>query len=227
MATETEAGGRGYIAVIGDIRKSRRALERAALQRVLENALVGVNGRFKSELAAGFVVTLGDEFQGVLLRPSALMDVLVALDEALDGAAVRYGVGWGTLSTEVKEHALGMDGPCFHLAREALAAGKRDDRWVTVAGFGDDDVLNGTLWLVGAARWQRTDIQRQTVAMARESHTQKAVAEARGVSLTTVSKALKSALHEPVLAAEGAASEILSRYDGTSPAAGADAEVNR
>ncbi len=227
MTTTNDGDGRRYVAVIGDIRKSRRAPERAGLQTLLEDGLVKVNERFEGELAAGFVVTLGDEFQGLLLRPGALLDVLVAVDEALNGAAVRYGLGWGTLSTAIREQALGMDGPCFHLAREALAAGKRDDRWATVAGFDDDDVLNGTLWLIGAARWQRTDIPWQTVAMARMADTQKAVAEARGVSLTTVSKALKSALHEPVLAAEGAAAEILRRYDGASPVTGADAEVTR
>jgi hypothetical protein len=166
------------------------------------------------------VVTVGDEFQGVLERPSRAIDVLVALEWALPDIEVRYGLGWGGITTALRERAVGMDGPCFHNARDAVTAGKRADRWVTVAGFDDDEVLNGLFRLIGAVRSQWTDVQRETVRQVRSARTQRAVARARGVSEATVSKALKSALHEPVLEAERAAAAVLMRYDGVGRAGG-------
>jgi len=228
MGKPSEAGARGYIALIGDVKRSRHVTERAQLQRLLENGIGAANVRFAQDVVADFVLTLGDEFQGVLVRPSSVVEVLVALDGALGGTAVRYGVGWGELSTDLKDVALRMDGPCFHNARDALMTGKRDDRWATVAGFGsDDEVLNGLLWLIGSIRWQWTDIQRQTVDMIRAAGTQRVVAEERGVSINAVSKALKSALYEPVLAAERAATQILERYDDLCLEAGDAPEVTR
>jgi hypothetical protein len=207
-----------HLVVIGDIRASRRVPERAAVQASLEHALEAINGGFREEITAGFVVTLGDEFQGVLARPSAAVDVLLALEWALEDIQVRYGLGWGTISTGLRELAVGMDGPCFHNAREAVVAGKRADRWVSVSGFGDDDeVLNGLFWIIGAVRGQWTEVQRQTVHEVRSARTQRAAAAARNVSEATVSKALKSALHEPVLAAERAVTAVLRRYDGPDP----------
>jgi len=203
-----------YVAVIGDVKQSRDALDRRGLQETLELALAGVNETLRDELASDFVVTLGDEFQGLLKSPVSIMRVLIALEARLDGTPMRYGVGWGTLATDLREQAIGMDGPCFHRAREAVTEGKRADRWVTVSSFGgDDEILNGLLWLMGAVRGRWTSVQRETVEQVRTARTQREAAAARGVHESSVSQALKAALHEPVLAAEHAVSAILKRYE--------------
>ncbi len=202
-----------YLAVIGDIRRSRLAPQRAELQKLLERELEGINREFADELVAGFVITLGDEFQGVLREPGRAVKVLVALEGVLGEISVRYGLGWGTISTELRELAVGMDGPCFHRAREAVEEGKRADRWATASGFGgDDEVLNGLLWLVGAVRGRWTSVQRDTVEQVRAARTQREAAAARGVHESSVSQALKAALHDPVLAAERSAEIILRRH---------------
>jgi hypothetical protein len=225
MRSHSESGASCYLALIGDIKRSRGVTERAALQRAMESSIGAANARFSGDTAADFALTLGDEFQGLLRKPDAVVDVIRTIDASLEGARVRYGVGWGELSTDLKDVAFRMDGPCFHRAREALLDGKREDRWVTVSGFGEDDeVLNGLFWLIGAVLWQWTDIQRQTVSMIRSAGSQKEVAQARGVSVSAVSKALKSAMHEQVLAAERSAARILGRYD---PAAESVEEVKR
>ena len=202
-----------YVAVIGDVKQSRDVVDRRGLQETLELALAGVNETLRDELASDFVVTLGDEFQGLLKSPVAIMRVLIALEARLDGTPMRYGVGWGTLTTNLREQAIGMDGPCFHMARDAVVVGKHADRWATVSGFGqDDEVMNGLLWLIGAIRGRWTSVQRETVEQVRTACTQREVAAARGVHESSVSQALKAALHEPVLAAEHAVSAILERY---------------
>jgi hypothetical protein len=212
MAESSEAAR--YLAVIGDMRRSRRATHRAELQKLMERALLEINQEFRQDLGAGFVVTLGDEFQGLLVNPEAVVRVLVALDSVFKGdIPIRYGLGWGTVSTELRELALGMDGPCFHNAREAVQEGKRADRWATVSGFGEDDeVINGALWLVGAVRGRWTNVQRETVAQVRATRTQREAAAARGVHESSVSQALKAALHEPVLAAERSVEILLGRH---------------
>ena len=219
MGESNEA--QNYLAIIGDMRRSRLAPHRAELQKLMERGLEEVNKEFKSELGASFVVTLGDEFQGLLRTPEAAVRVLVALDLAFKGdITIRYGLGWGTISTEFREQALGMDGPCFHNARKAVGAGKRADRWVTVSGFGaDDELLNGMLWLVGAVRARWTDVQRETIRQVRAARTQREAAAARGVHESSVSQALKAAMHEQVLAAERSVEILLERHGRSGDAA--------
>lgn len=201
-----------YAALIGDLAGSRELGDRAAAQRTVEEALETVNEQWSTELAAKFVVTLGDEYQGLLVRPDHAFEVVATLESRLGGVRARYGVGLGTLATPLKPSAIGMDGPCFHRAREAVERGKRDDRWITFSGFGDDRdaLLNGVLRLMGGVRWEWTDVQAETVFAAREATERKAVAQARGVTEATVSKALKAALYEPFVEAERAVTALLS-----------------
>lgn len=217
-----------YLAVIGDIRSSRLAPQRAEMQKLLEHGLEEINREFADELVAGFVITLGDEFQGVLREPGRAVKVLVALEAVLGEISVRYGVGWGTISTELREFAVGMDGPCFHRAREAVREGKRADRWATVSGFGgDDEILNGLLWLVGAVRGRWTSVQRETVEQVRAARTQREVAAARGVHESSVSQALKAALHDPVLASERSAEILLEQHSNVALDGEAAMEVTK
>jgi hypothetical protein len=187
---------------------------RADVQRALEEGLALVNDQLGPELSARFVVTLGDEFQGLLRVPELAIDTLNRLDEALDGMPLRYAAGWGVLSTPLRPHAVGMDGPCFHAARDALARGKRERRWATVEGFGaePDRILNAILGLLGEvrARWKPT--QAATVRAMRHAATQKEVAADRGVTESTVSKALKSAMFDAVLETEQALALLMSRF---------------
>ena len=107
------------------------------VQERLGEARDELNRAFASHLASALVITVGDEFQGLLHRPESVVDLLARYEEAMDFFPTRFGLGWGPLSTRLKPEAIGMDGPCFHAAREALVIGKAQDRWVTVRGFGE------------------------------------------------------------------------------------------
>src|SRR5260370_9939679 len=67
-------GPRPSIAVIGDIVASRRVgqAQRSLVQRQLEGLVTTLNARYRRAIAARFLVTLGDEFQGVLRRGAAV-----------------------------------------------------------------------------------------------------------------------------------------------------------
>jgi len=205
-------GERPYIAVIGDLVASRMLDRRDEAQEKVVAVLQQANEVWESELEAGFVVTIGDEFQGLLRRPDRAFDVIASLEQGLGGIRTRYGIGLGTVRTELLPTALGMDGTAFHCARDAVERGKREDRWITVAGFGDDRdyLLNGVLRLMGGIRWAWTRVQAETVFAVRTTPTQKLVAKARQVSEATVSKALKAALYEQFAEGEELVATLLS-----------------
>ncbi len=111
---------RNFIALVGDVVGSKEVADRADLQERLRIGLDEVNDRFKEVIAAQFVLTVGDEFQGLLNSPDELAMILGRLRTHAFPAKLRFGLGLGKLSTPLRAQALGMDGPCFHRARAAV-----------------------------------------------------------------------------------------------------------
>ncbi len=116
-----------YCAIIGDIVKSKNISKRQQLQTDLEEVLDYINTKYHSTIAAKFTITLGDEFQGLLNSPEVLMDIVDYIKVHLHPIKVRFGIGFGDMSTEIKSIAIGADGPAYHVAREAINTVKRGD----------------------------------------------------------------------------------------------------
>lgn len=203
-----------FLALIGDIRGSRHLHDRQGVQERLRADLAELERRYASDLAAGFVITTGDEFQALLADPAAGVPVVIACDTMLSGLRLRYGLGWGTLSTRLEERAVGMDGPCFHAARQAIEAAKARDRWLAVRGLPTpaESALDALLDLIAAVRAGWTSRQAEAVARRREVATQRELASQLRVDPSTVSKRLKSALYDEITAAERAASDLLVAF---------------
>ena len=101
--------------------------QRVEVQRRFLDIAGEINDRFGEHLVAEFVVTHGDEAQ-VLLPPSLAPWVFrvceyVAL--ALAEVEFRFGVGCGTLSTELLPISIVMDGEAWQNAEVALTRAKR------------------------------------------------------------------------------------------------------
>ncbi len=110
-----------YCAIIGDIKASRSIERRHELQIKLNQVLVQINASYADEIKSPFQITLGDEFQGLLVRPDVVMDIVERIKFQLYPHAVRFGVGLGEMYTEVHEmSALGSDGPAYYAARDAI-----------------------------------------------------------------------------------------------------------
>ena len=58
-----------YCAIIGDIIGSKALADRAGVQAKLQETLTQVNGRYEKALASDCTITLGDEFQALLVTP--------------------------------------------------------------------------------------------------------------------------------------------------------------
>lgn len=186
------------VAVIADIVQSRRLdpSRRSVTQSILEAVLEHVNRVYRKEILAKFLVTVGDEFQGLLKDPTILPDLLWTIERALPRVELRVGVGFGPLDTELKEHALGMDGPVWHYAREAIESAKATRRAGGVfLGFGptNETVLNGFARLHHHLRSSMSDRQMEIVDHLRRGATQVEVSRVLAISKQVVSKQVKAA----------------------------------
>lgn len=190
-----------YLALIGDVVASRQVADRAGLQERMETAIREVNDRYGDRIAASFVLTVGDEFQGLLITARGLARILATLRVAAFPASLRYGVGVGPLTTPLQPRALGMDGPCFHRARAAIERAERTETRVEVDAPTGEPAFMIFATLSSAVRRQWTDRQRQVHELAMSGETGKSIAARLGISPSAVSQHLKAANHDAVEAA--------------------------
>lgn len=110
-----------YFAVIGDLVASRSIPAREKFQKQFAQVLSSINESFKPSIASQFTVTVGDEFQGLLSEASQICRMMDSVITRLYPVKVRFGIGIGTMSTEIDPtKSLGADGPAFWAARKAI-----------------------------------------------------------------------------------------------------------
>lgn len=110
-----------YIAIIGDIKNSKELENRRDTQIKLNSVLNNINAKYKSVISAKFMITLGDEFQGLLCRGDGALDIIEEIQRAMYPVRIRFGIGVGQITTEINaEMAIGADGPGYYKAREAI-----------------------------------------------------------------------------------------------------------
>jgi hypothetical protein len=117
-----------YIALIGDIRQSKGLAERQQIQQRLRETCDELNQRSDElGLVSPFTITLGDEFQALFGHAAGLWRCIFRIESLLRPVRLRYGVGVGAIDTEInRASAIGMDGPAFHRAREAVDSLRQD-----------------------------------------------------------------------------------------------------
>lgn len=182
-----------YIAVIGDVIGSRRAPDRAGLQDRLGAGLRDVNAGFASEVAAEFVLTVGDEFQGLLGSTSQLDKILATLRAHAFPAELRLGLGIGILDTPLRQQALGMDGPCFHRAREAVERAESRGTPIEVEAGMPSAAMDIYAVLTGHQRSRWTRRQREVVDLSMSGMEGQEIAAYLSVSPSAVSQHLTAA----------------------------------
>lgn len=218
------AGRAPIIAVLGDIVRSRRLdpKERNEVQGTLEQLLADINRRYERTILGAFLMTLGDEFQGLLKEPSAVPDIVQDIREKLPTLGFRIVVSRGTLTTDIKPNtvALGTDGPAWHEARKVLEhwrGAKRDG--VAFVGFADDDViLNGLSGLL-THHWTHLEASQREIVIALRHHQglRKEAAAEMSISQQALSNRAQSAGWREYEAGMIACRELLGRH-GSAPA---------
>lgn len=210
-------------AVIGDLVASR-SLD-PAVRRAIQERLVG----YFPTLEAGQpgvrsrpTITLGDEFQGLFATaddPAALVGFLTRVQDLCRPADVRFGIGIGTLTTDLAPVAIGMDGPCFHRARAAIDAARKDDMPSAVRG-GDAllaDMLTHLLATLLRIRGQWSTEQREAIetylALPDGDRSWSAVADALGRSPSAITQRQQGAQWKRVRALTAVVEKGLARLE--------------
>lgn len=208
-----DKNGPVFVALIGDIRGSRELEDRQDVQQEFKAVVDSLNEHVSDDaIASRFTVTTGDEFQGLLTDATAAVEAAVSASDRLHPVRLRFGIGRGELDTEINPNqAIGMDGPCFHRAREAIGSARDDDAWLRVGGWSNalDEHVNAMFDLVQCVREDWTERQAQFALALMEEGAQKRVAERYDVTKSTVSESLSAGHVREVRDAEHALAAVL------------------
>ena len=140
------------VAVIADMVGSRRLPDRAAAQRVLDEAIDRVESARPLAIER-LTPTVGDEQQGVYQVLGAALTSLMMVQLALpDGVGIRFGLGIGDVRSFESSGGRLSDGPGWWAARAAIELVNERERgaipstraWI-VGGQGQDEVMPATI----------------------------------------------------------------------------------
>ncbi len=194
-----------YVAVIGDIKGSKQSSVRSELQKQLKTILSDINMQYSKDIASKFVITLGDEFQGLLKYGGHIMEILETIELRMYPVRIRFGIGVGEITTEINpEMSLGADGPAYYNAREAITRLKEKEKKSksaitdTVMLLGDDkgteQLLNALLSLLTVIKQGWTERQVEVIRDYLEHRdSQQGVADRLGITQSSVQKSLSNA----------------------------------
>lgn len=114
-----------YLTMICDIKGSRLLKDREIIQYRLIEMLKETNKIFAPSIADSFIITIGDEWQGLLNYPCSYDAILSFFHSKLEDIDFYCGMGIGDISIHNFELTVNqLDGHSFHLAREAIKIAK-------------------------------------------------------------------------------------------------------
>ncbi|MCL4516262.1 MAG: SatD family protein [Firmicutes bacterium] len=186
-----------FIAIKFDIVNSRKIKNRFQVQEKLFSAVASVNSAFADAIRSGFVVTHGDEVQGLLdaQKSKEVIGIIERFIDALRPDGLRFGVGVGTLATRLQPYAIGMDGKVWHRAKTAIEFARNKHTPIQFDGFGEtnDRLINAlaNMLLLIRLRWTREQLD--VVKLLETNKTQVVIAKQFGVSEAAISKRLSAA----------------------------------
>lgn len=111
-----------YIVMICDIKNSRSVSNRLEIQLRLIDAIKKCNEVFKDFIISPFIITIGDEWQGLLSKYSCCNDIIEFFKNNLPKDVKFYtAIGYGKISINNFELTVNqLDGKAFYLARKAI-----------------------------------------------------------------------------------------------------------
>jgi hypothetical protein len=186
------APNRNCIALIADMVKSRELPrgERPRVQRHFQALVTFLNQKYAKHVLSRFVITLGDEFQGLLRTGVIVPDLLWDIERRFSDRRLRLGLGFGRLDTPLQREAINIDGPALHLARAAIetAATQRSYGGVFLGFSGMDQAMNGFARILWFHRSRLTAQQLRIAEFLRLEHSQVAVSKDLRITPQAVSK---------------------------------------
>lgn len=197
--------------------RSLSPYQRSSVQEEFTELIERLNELYRKHLRAKFVITLGDEFQGLLQNPEIIPDLIWTLEQLFTARELRLGFGFGDIYTSVKDYAINVDGPAFHSARSSLeAAKKRKLKGGVFTGFGPtlDPALNGLARVLHHQRDTWPTRQRQVVKRLHDKRKGTDIAQELGITKQAVSRYASLAGWEAYIEAEQGWSTLLRALAG-------------
>ena len=193
-----------YAAIIGDIVDSRGLRDRKTTQEKLVGVLNEINDIYSHDISSRFMVTLGDEFQGLLHNGAHIIEALEKIERDLFPVKARFGIGIGEIVTEIKyDSPFGADGSAYYNARKIIdmlktfekkKMGPKPNIGVEIESHDEMTMLINSVFS------QNTIIKAKITPRQREvinvylncGGTQNSAAQILGISQSTVQKALNA-----------------------------------
>lgn len=202
-----------YAVIFGDIRSSRQVKERQRYewQLFLKSAIVQINETFAGKIEAPFMITKGDEFQGVLQDLSLVNKIMLQFEHLVHPLQLRFGIGYGPIQKMGSLIPIEMDGPAFHRANAALNLSKKKKLTVRI-DTNDNDFdqwMNTIFQLIFSikGRWSETTLKRYW--MYKDLGTLKRVAQEEHVSSQAIWDSINHSGASDVMHAEKTLDNIL------------------
>ena len=213
-----------YIAIIGDMKASKKMDTRREIQVRLNAVLNQINEQYHADIAAKFIITLGDEIQGLLNRGSHLYEIIKYIQREMYPVKLRFGIGVGEINTAViSVAAIGADGPAYYAARESIEAVRAQEKKlkkqatdIKLAQYEAEHFeiteINTMLTLLKIMEENWTDKQRYTIwDMEKIGGSQEECAERMKTSQSTVARRLADGNYLSYEKAKETISEALKR----------------
>jgi len=204
------------IALIADMVRSREIprIQRPRVQERFKGLVEYLNRTYSRNILSRFVITLGDEFQGLLSSAKAIPDLMWDIDHRFSDRNLRVGMGFGVLHTPIQKDAINVDGPALHMARAAIETAHEKRRYGGVfLGFGElDPVMNGLARILWFHRSRLTKTQFRIAELLRQGKSQSDAAEELNITRQAVSRQVISTGWWPYAEAEDAWRLLLDRY---------------
>ncbi|WP_040328979.1 SatD family protein [Clostridium ihumii] len=118
-----------FLTMICDIKNSRHIDNREFVQMEIISTLKKCNSIFEKYIVSPFIITLGDEWQGLLIENTPYLDIISFLEQSLPQNIKFYtGIGIGAITIHNFELTVNqLDGPSFYLARKAIKYAKKNN----------------------------------------------------------------------------------------------------
>lgn len=215
-----------YFAIIADIIESRTIMNRFQVQEQLNRILQEINSEFDEYIAARFLVTLGDEFQGLLNSTQPILQIIERIILQMYPIRIRFGIGFGEINTRInKEMAIGADGTAYHYARRMINELKKNQRsrmsdqpLIKVLSDKNESIIklvNNTfsLWSFIQEKWTEKQVRLISETIA-SGNNQREAAKRLGVVQSTVQRGLKSSGYYNYLQTKRTLEEVLVKEWG-------------
>ncbi len=214
-----------YYAIIGDIVDSKKIKNRLEMQEKLKEFLNKINNDYDDSIASKFIITLGDEFQGLLENPVKMFEIINKIELYMKPIKFRFGIGVGNILTNIDEKmSIGSDGPVWWNARNMISElkylkkGVKQISNIKISGIKNQNVLdliNINLCLCHSIKNNWTNEQRKVIEHIvlqyglSDNFVQKHIALELGMSPENLNKKLKLSLYYDYVYSQKTIAKIL------------------